>query len=124
PFKHAIQAFQKALLIENQLIKLHSIDFENNEDDVINAYKIIDEISADECIRFVAYRYGKRYLPNMHKMRSNEIIKDKFDVKKDSVFLVTGGMTGLGFEVCKSLVGKGAKKIFILGRTPIPDDLS
>ncbi|WP_420592094.1 amino acid adenylation domain-containing protein [Bacterioplanoides sp.] len=39
----------------------------------------------------------------------------------DRSYLVTGGMGGLGLEVAKSLAAAGARRIILMGRSPLPE---
>src|SRR5450755_2267004 len=40
--------------------------------------------------------------------------------RKDASYLITGGLTGIGLAVARSLVLAGARRLVLVGRTPIP----
>src|SRR5215208_3608922 len=40
--------------------------------------------------------------------------------RADGSYLITGGLGGLGMEVARWMVGQGARRLVLLGRTPLP----
>lgn len=41
-------------------------------------------------------------------------------IEADGVYIVSGGVRGLGLEVARMLVARGARKLVLLGRQPVP----
>jgi acyl transferase domain-containing protein/acyl carrier protein len=42
-------------------------------------------------------------------------------LRPDGTYLVTGGLGGLGLEIARWLVASGARRLLLVGRTPLPD---
>jgi phthiocerol/phenolphthiocerol synthesis type-I polyketide synthase D len=66
----------------------------------------------------VAFRNGVRHVARL--VRAEEPESHPFEVHRDGCYLVTGGLWGLGLEVARWLVDKGARHLVLLGRTDLP----
>ncbi len=44
-----------------------------------------------------------------------------FHLRPDSAYLITGGIGGIGVEVARWMVEQGARRLVLMGRTPLPD---
>lgn len=44
----------------------------------------------------------------------------RFTWRTDAAYLVTGGLGGVGLQVAKALAAQGARRLVLLGRTPLP----
>ncbi len=66
------------------------------------------------------FRDGQVYVPRL--VRRQVVAKDdlSFQCRVDGSYLITGGMGGLGLEVARWLVEKGARRLILMGRTPLP----
>jgi acyl transferase domain-containing protein/acyl carrier protein len=42
-------------------------------------------------------------------------------LRRDCCYLITGGLGGLGLQVARWMVGHGASRLVLMGRTPLPD---
>ncbi|HVH45115.1 MAG TPA: SDR family NAD(P)-dependent oxidoreductase, partial [Labilithrix sp.] len=42
-------------------------------------------------------------------------------IRRDAAYLVTGGLGALGLLVAQNLVDRGARRVILVGRTPLPD---
>jgi acyl transferase domain-containing protein/acyl carrier protein len=63
---------------------------------------------------------GHRYTARLE--RRTELIEDHIPVllRADASYLVTGGFGGLGLRVAQWLVEQGARRLILMGRTPLP----
>ena len=75
---------------------------------------IHDNDGEDQC----AFRNGLRYVPRLVAQSATTAIEPKWNA--DGCYLVTGGLGGLGLHIARWLAEQGARKIVLLGRTPLP----
>ena len=75
---------------------------------------IPDNDGEDQC----AFRNGLRYVPRLVAQSATTAIEPKWNA--DGCYLVTGGLGGLGLHIARWLAEQGARKIVLLGRTPLP----
>jgi NAD(P)-dependent dehydrogenase (short-subunit alcohol dehydrogenase family)/acyl carrier protein len=66
----------------------------------------------------IALREGHRRVPRLSRRPETPV--EPLAIRGDGSYLVTGGHTGLGLEVCRRLAESGAGHLLILGRTPLP----
>ena len=121
PVHAPLTAFLKGVNAEYPGLQVSSIDLSYGKEtpEQLTA-AVFNEMSADEPIRFVAYRYGQRYVQQILPVNVRTPDVPPFTVKHQGVYLITGGANGIGLEVARSLAGQGAGHLIILGRTPLP----
>lgn len=70
----------------------------------------------------VTYKNEQRYIPSWHTIKKKT--KDPIDLwKNDGVYLITGGMGGLGFLLSNEIIQKTEKAVLILtGRSSLNDE--
>jgi natural product biosynthesis luciferase-like monooxygenase protein len=66
----------------------------------------------------LAFRQGQSFAARM--VRSRTWTPRKLSIHADATYLITGGLWGLGLEVARWLVAKGARHLVLLGRTALP----
>ena len=66
----------------------------------------------------IAFRDDKRYVPRLVPFRHPEQHHLSFD--PDAAYLVTGGLTGIGYEIARWMASEGARHLILLGRTQLP----
>ncbi|WP_437650992.1 SDR family NAD(P)-dependent oxidoreductase [Sorangium sp. So ce362] len=89
----------------------------------------IREASTDAAVGEICYRRGTRHLPRLHEIPAGAVAPSRlgantlgpFRVDAERVYVITGGTGGLGFEAAKALVHKGARRLALLGATPLPE---
>lgn len=82
---------------------------------------IIQEMKYGGGFYQVAYRGGQRLAEELHE-QNLDIIEDKnISIRQDGVYVITGGMGGIGLEFAKYLAGKGCVKLALLNRSQFPD---
>ncbi|MCK4258240.1 MAG: SDR family NAD(P)-dependent oxidoreductase [Halanaerobiales bacterium] len=69
----------------------------------------------------VAYRRGVRYVEEFREIDVDLAEDRNIEIKADGVYVVTGGMGGIGLEVAKYLASKEKVILGLINRTPIPD---
>ncbi len=67
-----------------------------------------------------AYRGTKRYIDEFKKLNLSKIHSHKLDIKENGLYIITGGMGGLGLEVGKYLASRSRVKLVLINRTKLP----
>lgn len=65
----------------------------------------------------VCYRGGVRHGPELAAVAARA---EEFRVRGDAAYLVSGGTSGIGLEIARHLVAKGARKLALLGIRKLP----
>ena len=68
----------------------------------------------------VALRGGRRWVPDWEPVRLDGEAVQPPRLREDGVYLVTGGLGGVGSEIAKSLARGRRVRLALLGRTPLP----
>jgi len=68
--------------------------------------------------RAVAIRNNQGFIAQLEPLPRTE--KTSFSLRDDGVYLITGGLGGLGLKSCEWLVEKGVKHIVLTGRSAFP----
>ncbi|GMG77395.1 non-ribosomal peptide synthetase [Bacillus safensis] len=95
------------------------IEAENVEQD---AKHIAEELSAIHIKAEVSYRNGDRFVPKLEKVNMIEAPQTEGFLEYEGLYLLTGGLGGIGFELSKQMLQFGLKLILI-GRTSLEDSL-
>jgi myxalamid-type polyketide synthase MxaC len=67
----------------------------------------------------VAFARGQRHVARLGRVAAAE--RAALRVEPDARYLITGGLEGVGLEVARWLVSRGARHLVLVGRTRIPD---
>ncbi|WP_456265786.1 MULTISPECIES: amino acid adenylation domain-containing protein [unclassified Bacillus (in: firmicutes)] len=95
------------------------IEAENVEQD---AKYIAEELSAIHIKAEVSYRNGDRFVPKLEKVNMIESPQTEGFLEYEGLYLLTGGLGGIGFELSKQMLQFGLKLVLI-GRTSLEDSL-
>jgi acyl transferase domain-containing protein len=69
----------------------------------------------------VALRGDRRYVARLERYRPKSTASHgTLALRPDGAYVVTGGLGGLGLAVAKWLVASGARRLVLVGRTPLP----
>jgi NAD(P)-dependent dehydrogenase (short-subunit alcohol dehydrogenase family)/acyl carrier protein len=83
--------------------------------------QLLREIEAGPtAARMVALRGPRRWVPDWEPVRLDGGAVAPPRLREDGVYLVTGGLGGVGSEIAKSLAAGGRARLALLGRTPLP----
>lgn len=85
-----------------------------------SARHILDETTAGPANQAIAYRNGKR-LRLTYGKASVPKTGQRPRLKQGGVYLITGGMGGLGMVVAEHLARNWRARLILLGRSPLPD---
>lgn len=68
----------------------------------------------------VAFRAGQRYVARLLPHRSGETSERPVPWHPNGTYLITGGLGDLGLLTARWMVQQGARRLVLLGRTPLP----
>jgi myxalamid-type polyketide synthase MxaE and MxaD len=66
-----------------------------------------------------AVRGGARVVPVLGRVDAPSSVRP-FELRPDAAYLLTGGLGGVGTQVARWLIARGARRLVILGRTALP----
>jgi NADP-dependent 3-hydroxy acid dehydrogenase YdfG len=88
-----------------------------------NAARILGELRAASRDREVAYRKGERWIPRLRRMGFAENVRSAAPFRRGGMYLVSGGLGGIGVEIARHLLSEYEAKLLLVGRTPLaPSD--
>lgn len=113
-----IAAFIKLLGAEYRKVNTRTIDIDLLP---LNAERlrqiVLTEWSAVHFESEVLYRNGSRLLPQFVKIERSA---ERLAIYPDKTYVISGGTRGIGAEVAKHLVRKGARKLVLMGLQAYP----
>jgi 3-oxoacyl-(acyl-carrier-protein) synthase/acyl carrier protein len=71
----------------------------------------------------ICYRRGQRFAPYLQSRRlaeGTDSSKPQFSVRPGGGYVISGGTNGIGLEIAAYLAAAGAKKLALMGITPLP----
>lgn len=116
PDNAALFGLSKVVHLELPGIFLRGIDL----DDYTTAQDIWEEINHMKGERQIAYRNKERYEEGFTAFDLEQEEDQKISYENGKVYLITGGMGGIGLEIAKNLAVKANVTIVLIGRTPLP----
>jgi|GEM_PF-731952 len=116
----ALQALNIVLPQEFHKILTKHIDFGSEAELVSNIDKVLNEASYDFTNRTVAYRNGIRWLRCYEPVKLGKQANSQ-SLREKGVYLVTGGLGGVGTILAKYIAKECSATIIMLSRTAIPD---
>jgi acyl transferase domain-containing protein/acyl carrier protein len=123
PEKSSTFGYIKGIIGEYEKTSAKAIDLGRlrGETDEELADLLLAEMNAsDYCA--VAYREGRRYVQALHPLPSRaHADEQQLNLVEDGVYVVTGGTSGIGLEICKSLVARTRINLVVIGRTVLPE---
>lgn len=84
------------------------------------ARQLCEEISSSDGEDQLAFRHGRRYVARLMRKRASATEGSTLRWRPDGSYLITGGLGDLGLLVARWMVGQGARRLILLGRTRLP----
>lgn len=85
------------------------------------AAAVVREVLSGDTERQVAYRAGQRLVPRLLPLKDRDALPAASAWRRDAAYLITGGLGEIGLQVAKAMVRGGARRLLLLGRSPLPD---
>ncbi|MFJ5965680.1 amino acid adenylation domain-containing protein [Bacillus sp. NPDC093026] len=118
--KTALVGLLKTIPQEWEGVQVSHIDIEAEEYG-LDAERIAAELSTIHMKPEVAYRKEHRLVPKLKRVDMMQAPQTEESFECGSVYLLTGGLGGIGFELSKQLLPFGLKLVLI-GRTRLEED--
>lgn len=115
----SLNGFLKTVLLELPWISSRHIDLEYNSPENISF--LLQEIGLKKIDTEVAYRNNKRLVPGLSNIAFKSLKSSGDLIKNNGLYVITGGLGGLGCELAKFLLKQYDAKLILLGRTKLPD---
>nr|WP_235918056.1 non-ribosomal peptide synthetase [Paenibacillus lutrae] len=117
PESAALIGLAKVIGQEYDHLPSRCIDF----DETTSAETILREMAASDHTFVTAFRRGVRYLEYFEEVEETEEAESKFaELKTEGVYVVTGGLGGIGYETSKDFFGQSGANVAFVHRTPLP----
>ncbi len=84
-----------------------------------NAELLVDHVLSQDAETEAAVRAGERYMLRLHRDDGTRP-HQPLTCRRDAAYLITGGLGDIGIIVAKALAERGARRLILLGRTPLP----
>jgi phthiocerol/phenolphthiocerol synthesis type-I polyketide synthase E len=112
---------------EYQNILCRSIDVVLRESGSARQQQLVDdllaEVASESTDRVVAYRGRHRWVQDFEHIRLDVAAEAPVKLRERGVYLITGGMGGMGLEFAQYLAESVNARLVLVGRTPLaPDD--
>jgi acyl transferase domain-containing protein/acyl carrier protein len=121
PAKATLLGPTRVIPQEHPSISCRSIDVDTLVD---NASVVLDELvyelSSPPEEPVVAYRRGQRWLQSFRNLQLDEASISPVVLRKHGVYLVTGGLGGIGLALAEYLAVTFRARLVLLGRSPFP----
>lgn len=108
------------LPLEHPNLYAKCIDINSNERSSYSIEKYVDELQKNDCHNLVILRGNKRYLRHLSRTDDHKQ-KPALKFRKNGVYLITGGLGGIGLQLASYLAKSFAANLILISRSPIPD---
>lgn len=117
PMNSAFLGMGKIIALEHENIKCRGIDI----DEATGIECILHEMKAQSSTYMSCYRGNKRFVEELRKVDLEKVQGSEPVIRENGVYIITGGMGGLGLEIGKYLSGKNKVKIALINRSEMPE---
>gem|GEM_PF-704386 len=120
----SISGFLKSLSLELDWLHCCHVDLDidseaGNKDNTVEC--LVKEWKNPRAAGEVAYRKGRRLEPFLARLDIEKEETRDLPIKTGGIYLVTGGLGGIGIYVCHWLMENFAAKLIVVGRTSLPE---
>jgi phthiocerol/phenolphthiocerol synthesis type-I polyketide synthase E len=83
--------------------------------------QLADEVRGHSEGTAVAYRRGRRWVQTFQPLRLPPVEESRSPFRRHGVYLITGGMGGVGLALARHLARTVQARLVLVGRTPLPE---
>ena len=123
PERGAVLGLLQTIVQEMPGIDTRHVDVTEN-DPSASADAIVNELRALGQEREVAYRQGVRYVSRFERLGLPGAAQHDLPFKSGGMYVLTGGLGGVGVEIGKFLLQRYGVRLLVLGRTPVTEGTS
>ncbi len=116
-----MEALLRTLHLEHPAIACLHLDLPWSDPES-NAELLLAELGALSKEATVAYRNGRRYVKRLRPLNLVEERLPPIELHPGGCYLVTGGLGGLGFELCRWLGREYQARLLVIGRSAPADE--
>jgi len=115
PLGSSTAMFAKVLDDESPGLDIYSIDVDIDEEEK-HTVKGFESLSPT---LIVAQRSEQLYVQQLHPKK--ELVGDTYEYKKDGLYIITGGLGGLGMRIADHIAQQAQSHVVLLGRSDLPE---
>ncbi|WP_379155591.1 SDR family NAD(P)-dependent oxidoreductase [Paenibacillus sp. sgz5001063] len=106
-------------VIARELPQIHCLCLDL--DDSSGIEQIMAELGYIQDGGFIAYRRGKRYGEYLRTLSVQESPERPLELKEKGVYIIAGGLGGIGLEIAKAMTAEQRVKLAFIGRSSLPE---
>ncbi|MBH8560939.1 SDR family NAD(P)-dependent oxidoreductase [Nostoc sp. CENA67] len=118
--KATVLGVVKTIPQEIPWLNCRHLDLQPNQVEENGTY-ILQELQVLSKEPEVVYRDGKRFVAGLEKVDLQKHSKQQLVFKQGGMYLITGGLGGVGVEIAKYLIKSFNAKLLLVGRTPLSE---
>ncbi|HKE55157.1 MAG TPA: AMP-binding protein, partial [Pyrinomonadaceae bacterium] len=119
PGKATVLGFLKTLPLELSWLEPRHVDLQLDQPEP-NAQRICAELTIPKTRMEIAYREGQRFVAALKQVNLLQHGAQDNPLERGGLYLVTGGLGGVGAELSRFLLSKYDAKLVLIGKTPLP----
>lgn len=117
PESATLFGLSKVVGLEHSMIKCRCMDV----DDATGVDRFVAEIGLQNAEVLVAYRKGVRYVEELGEIDNERISKNEIKLESDGVYVITGGLGGIGIEIARWMALRKKLNIALINRSKFPE---
>ena len=111
----------RVIPLEHPNIQCTNVDLGDRQPPDEYAQRLVKELTARTTDAVVAYRGTHRWVREFERMRLGKIDQVKPPLREGGVYLITGGLGGIGLVLAEYLAQSVHAKLVLISRTGLPD---
>lgn len=116
PINAAFLGMGKAIGTESSRLICRCLDIDYNT----TVDSIVSELASSDKNKCISFRQGSRYIEMLKSEDIDKIPDRDFELKEDGVYVITGGIGGIGLEIAKHLSAFARLNIALINRKTLP----